>query len=109
MSARSQIIEFIKRATKKQEKKTKAFLKMVKKMNMNKTIMKMVSKMMQYFLTTNKTLKTLKIKVNSNNNNNSKRKKNKNNDNKHNMKKNKKKEKLLRKLNWNHCQRRSSI
>ena len=27
---------------------------------MNKTIMKMVSKMMQYFLTTNKTLKTLK-------------------------------------------------
>ena len=58
---------------------------MVKKMNMNKTIMKMVSKMMQYFLTTNKSLKTLKITVNSNNNNNnnnsSKRKKNKNNDN----------------------------
>ena len=104
----SLIIEFIKRVTKKQEKKTKTFFKMVKKMNMNKTIMKMVSKMMQYFLTTNKTLKTLKITVNSNSNNNSKRKKNKNNDNKNNMKKNKK-EKLLKKLNWNHCQRRSSI
>ena len=106
MSARSQIIEFIKRATKKQQKKTKTFLKMVKKMNMNKRILKMVSKMMQYFLTTKKTLKTLKIKVNSNN---SKRKKNKNNDDKNNIKKNKKKEKLLRKLNWNHCQRRSSM
>ena len=53
-------------------------------------------------------VKTLKITVNSNNNN-SKRKKNKNNDNKNNMKKSKKKEKLLRKLHWNHCQRRSSI